>query len=216
MSAPLDRIAGCAAALVRPNINTDVIAPPARGNKADAFGKPDDGAARVFGPWRYDEQGRELPDFVLNRPPFRAARFLIGGSNFACGSSRETAPLWLYAFGIRCIIAPSFGGIFFDNCFRNGLLPMVLPMALIEQLAAQAESGAAFSLDLAERRIDTPDGTSLPIQLPAFRHHQLLTGEDELTITLQRTDEIDRYQDLSRREAPWLWQSAHSQSGNQQ
>jgi 3-isopropylmalate/(R)-2-methylmalate dehydratase small subunit len=206
MSAPLTRIAGPAAALVRPNINTDIIAPPGRANKPDAFGPPDDGAARVFGPWRYDEQGAEKPEFVLNRPPFRAARFLLAGPNFACGSSRESAPLWLHAFGLRCILAPSFGGIFYDNCFRNGLLPMVVDEATIARLAISAGTGFAFTLDLIERRIAAPDGTVLPIDLPSFRYHQLLTGQDELTITLQRTTEIDRYQARSRTEQPWLWQ----------
>jgi 3-isopropylmalate/(R)-2-methylmalate dehydratase small subunit len=206
MSAPLTRVAGPAAALLRPNINTDIIAPPGRANKPDAFGPPDDGATRVFGPWRYDEHGSERPDFVLNQPPFRAAHFLLAGPNFACGSSRESAPQWLHAFGLRCILAPSFGGIFYDNCFRNGLLPMVVDEAIIARLATAAEMGAAFTLDLVERRIEAPDGTVLPIDLPSFRYHQLLTGQDELTITLQRTAEIDRYQARSRIEQPWLWQ----------
>ncbi len=207
MSEPLVRVEGRAAALVRPNINTDIIAPPGRGNRADAFGPPNDGAARVFGPWRYDETGAERPDFVLNRPPFRDARFLVAGPNFACGSSRESAPMWLYAFGFRCILAPSFGGIFYDNCFRNGLLPMIVPDATIAQLAAQADNGAIFSLDLEAGRFEAPGGMALPITLPAFRHHQLLTGADELTITLQRIDEIDRYQAQAQRERPWVWQA---------
>jgi 3-isopropylmalate/(R)-2-methylmalate dehydratase small subunit len=205
MSVPLVQADGVAAVIAKPNINTDVIAPPARAGKADAFGPQDDGAARLFGPWRYNGDGSEREDFILNRPPFRQARFLIAGPNFACGSSRETAPAWLHAFGIRVILAPSFGGIFYDNCFRNGLLPLIVEPASLAGMEPAAERGEIFRLDLPARVLRLPDGAALPIDIPGFRLHQLISGEDELAITMREVGRIDSYQQRSRAITPWIW-----------
>jgi 3-isopropylmalate/(R)-2-methylmalate dehydratase small subunit len=202
---PLVRVEGVAAALLEPNINTDVIAPTVRRTGGKQIESVSDGAARLFGAWRYDESGAERPDFVLNRPPFRHARFLIAGVNFACGSSRESAALWLRDFGIRCVIAQSFGGIFFDNCFRNGILPMQAGAEMIGALAEEARSGALFRLDLEEGSVSSAGGRSLPIVLPAFRRQLLMTGGDEIAITLGRDAEITAYQSEARATAPWIW-----------
>lgn len=201
---PLDHLEGVAAAILRPNINTDVIAPPPRGGKADAYGGPDEGASRVFGPWRYAEDGSLRADFVLNREPYRNARFLVVGPNFACGSSRETAPRWLRDFGIRCIVAPSFGGIFYDNCFRNGLLPIVADEEVTREFAAMAETGQPFVLELAEGFLAAGD-VRIPIVLPAFRRQLLLTGSDELGLTMSHQAAITAYQQAARARTPWIW-----------
>lgn len=203
-AAPLVRLTGPAAAVMRANVNTDVIAPPARAGLPDRFGAPDDGAHRLFGPWRYGENGAAVPSFVLNRSPFDRARFLVAGPNFACGSSRETAALWLAAFGIRCVAAPSFGGIFFDNCFRNGILPLALEAAAVERLAAAAEAGTPFELDVAQGTLRA-DGEPTRFTLPAFRRQLLTEGGDELAVTLAQTGLIDAYQARARAERPWLW-----------
>jgi 3-isopropylmalate/(R)-2-methylmalate dehydratase small subunit len=204
---PLVRVEGVAAALLEPNINTDLIAPTVRRTGGKQIESVTDGARRLFGVWRYDDSGLERPDFVLNRPPFRHARFLIAGQNFACGSSRETAALWLRDFGIRCIIAQSFGGIFFDNCFRNGILPMQTSAEMIAVLADEARSGAIFRLDLEQGVVSSASGRSLPIVLPAFRRQLLMTGGDEIAITLGRDAEITSYQLESQAGTPWIWGS---------
>jgi 3-isopropylmalate/(R)-2-methylmalate dehydratase small subunit len=204
---PLVRVEGVAAALLEPNINTDVIAPTVRRTGGRQIESVTDGATRLFGAWRYDESGAERPEFVLNRPPFREARFLIAGQNFACGSSRESAALWLRDFGIRCVIAQSFGGIFFDNCFRNGILPLQAGADMIIALAEEARSGALFRLDLEQGSVSSAGGRSLPIVLPAFRRQLLMTGGDEIAITLGRDAEITSYQSRARTQAPWLWVS---------
>jgi 3-isopropylmalate/(R)-2-methylmalate dehydratase small subunit len=202
---PLVRVEGVAAALLEPNINTDVIAPTVRRTGGKQIESVSDGARRLFGAWRYDEADLERPEFVLNRPPFRHARFLIAGQNFACGSSRESAALWLRDFGIRCVIAQSFGGIFFDNCFRNGILPLQTSAEMIHALAEEASTGAIFRLDLEAGSVSSASGRSLPIVLPAFRRQLLMTGGDEIAITLGRDAEISAYQSHARINAPWIW-----------
>ena len=202
---PLVRVEGVAAVLLEPNINTDVIAPTVRRTGGNQIQSVADGAARLFGPWRYDESGAERPEFVLNRAPFRNARFLIAGQNFACGSSRETAALWLRDFGVRCVIAQSFGSIFFDNCFRNGILPLQVPAPAIATLANEARTGALFQLDLQAGVVSSAGGNTLTVSLPDFRRQLLMTGGDEIAITLGRDAEITAYQSESMARAPWIW-----------
>ena len=204
----LVQLEGVAAALPQANINTDIIAPLVRGGSgAQPVGlRPaEELAQRLFGPWRYDASGRENPRFVLNRGPFRQARFLIAGPNFACGSSRETAATMLHAFGIRCVIAPSFGQIFHDNCLRNHMLPLQLPQEVVDQLISQAESGHPFRLDLRAMSLQPPQGDSIGFTLPLFRHEMLLQGLDEVAVTLARSAQIDAYQAASRAARPWDW-----------
>ena len=199
-------LTGPAAPLLQADINTDTIAPLVRGNAGPqpaGIRSESELAQRLFGPLRYLPTGQENPDFVLNQPPFRQAVFLIAGPNFACGSSRETAATMLKAFGIRCVIAPSFGLIFHDNCFRNHMLPLSLDWATVQRLGEQAASGGAFKLDLQACTLTPPDGTPIPFSLPGFRRDMLLSGVDELEVTLRRQDAIAAWQANSRRKRPW-------------
>ncbi len=200
-------LSGPAAPLPVPNINTDMIAPmstPANAGKPRAFAPSRADLARMlFATWRYDTADREIPDFVLNRAPFRQARFLIGGVNFGCGSSRDTAPAMLSAFGIRCVIAPSFGAIFSDNCYKIGLLPMVLDEATVGGLARDAEGGGEFILDVAAQTLTSPGGSTVSFALPAFRREQLLKGADDIALTLRRGAEIAAHQARERAARPW-------------
>lgn len=206
---PLTHLSGPAAAIVRDNINTDLIAPMYTPGSA---GQPRgmamtraDLSYMLFAGWRYDRQDRELPDFILNREPFRQARFLIGGANFGCGSSRDTAPKMLSAFGIRCVIAPSYGSIFYDNCFKSGMLPMTLSEVSVNELAQEADAGGEFSLDLAARTLTTPSGKALNFDVPAFRQEQLLVGADDIELTMRRNAEVLEYQKRERAMRPWTF-----------
>lgn len=205
----LTTLIGPAAPLLIANINTDTIAPmytPATAGQPQSLAMTHDDLARyLFANWRYDKQDRELPDFVLNRVPFRSAKFMIGGPNFGCGSSRDTAPRMLEAFGIRCVIAPSFGGIFFDNCFKAGVLPITLSNEAIQALAAEADEGKDFALDLAAKTLTTPSGKIWQFDLPSFRREQLLTGADDIALTLRRNNEILTYQARERGLRPWTF-----------
>lgn len=208
MTTPLLRLTGPAAPLFLPDINTDVIAPLARGAGGVApagVRTREELAARLFANWRYRADGSENPDFVLNRPPFRAARFLVAGPNFACGSSRETAATMLEAFGIRCVIAPSFGLIFFDNCFRNGMLPLGLEHDVVLAAAAEAGGGGDFRLDLEAMTLVLPSGRTHAFKLPAFRREGLMRGEDEISVTLARAPAIAAWQSRARAARPWEW-----------
>jgi 3-isopropylmalate/(R)-2-methylmalate dehydratase small subunit len=203
---------GPAAPMLLPNINTDAIAPMytpgTAGQPRGLAMTPADLAARLFATWRYDMHDRELSDFVLNREPFRQAKFIIADLNFGCGSSRDTAPQMLAAFGIRCVIAPSFGAIFYDNCFKSGVLPMVLDRDIVRQLAAEATEGGSFRLDLAAQTLAAPLGRVHRFEMPAFRREQLLTGADDIGLTLRRASEIEAYQERERTLRPWTFLSS--------
>lgn len=202
---------GPAAALLQADINTDIIAPLVRGQAGPqpaGIRSDTELAQRLFGPWRYRADGTPDPDFVLNQPPFDRARFLVAGPNFACGSSRETAATMLRAFGIRCVIAPGFGGIFRDNCFRNHMLPIVMDWPTVQELGDAARAGIAFHLDVAEGTLTVAGRPPLHFALPSFRRESLLQGRDEVELTLQRVDAIDAWQKRSRAQRPWEWTSA--------
>lgn len=206
MSGALVTLTGPAAALLQSDINTDTIAPLVRGNAGPqpaGIRSEAELAQRLFGPLRYRPNGQENPDFVLNQPPFRQAPFLIAGPNFACGSSRETAATMLHAFGIRCVIAPSFGLIFHDNCFRNHMLPLTLDWATVQRLGEQAAAGGAFTLDLHACTLTPPAGAPIAFTLPGFRRDMLLSGTDELAVTLRRQEAIEAWQANSRQQRPW-------------
>jgi 3-isopropylmalate/(R)-2-methylmalate dehydratase small subunit len=204
----LNQLSGPAAAILKADINTDTIAPLVRGNSGPqpAGIRPQaELAQRLFGPWRYASDGSENPDFVLNQAPFRQAKFLLAGPNFACGSSRETAATMLDAFGIRCVIAPSFGLIFHDNCFRNHMLPLVLDWDTVQELARQAAGGAPFELDLQACTLTPAGGKAIAFSLPTFRRDMLLQGADEVAVTLAREPQIAAYQSQARAARPWEW-----------
>jgi 3-isopropylmalate/(R)-2-methylmalate dehydratase small subunit len=197
---------GVAAPLPVPNVNTDVLIRIERLNELDN----DQLGPYCFEAWRYDATGAEVSDFVLNQPPYRNAVILIGGRNFGCGSSREGAVWALRGMGIRCLIAPSFGDIFFNNCFQNGVLPIVLPAATVDELAKEAAAVAAgpdrdFTIDLTTQTLTTPSGAQHPFPIDAPKRLALLQGLDEIAMTLAHTAEITAYQQRDRLLRPWIY-----------
>ncbi len=195
-------LTGVAAPLMRANIDTDVIIPMDRKIACDRK----DLGRFAFEPLRYLDRERENPDFILNRAGYRNAKILLAGPNFGCGSSREDAVWALWEFGIRCVIAPSFGDIFFNNCFKNGLLPIVLPAAAIEEMAQQSMSaGAVFTVDLERRVIQTPDGGEVVFEVAAAEREALLAGLDPIGATLGRERDIAAFQARDRQRRPWIY-----------
>jgi len=200
--------------LDRANVDTDAIIPKQflKSIKRSGFG------VYLFDEWRYLDRGepdmdcthRPLnPDFILNKPSAFRARILLTRENFGCGSSREHAPWALQDYGFRVIIAPSFADIFFNNCFKNGLLPIVLDSATIDRLFAEA-SGVGYQLqvDLAKQLITTKFGECIPFDIEPTRKHRLLNGLDDIGLTLQHADAIKAYEARRRKEAPWLFSDA--------
>jgi 3-isopropylmalate/(R)-2-methylmalate dehydratase small subunit len=198
---PFTRIAGPAAPLLRANIDTDVIIRIER-----LTGVPREQLGRyAFEALRYRGDGSEDPDFALNRTNFRNAPILIAGENFGCGSSREGAVWALMAAGLRCVIAESFGDIFYNNCFQNGMLPVVLPAVTVAQLAGEAANGAPFTVDLVEQMILSPQGEAITFDIDTQRRQALLDGLDDISLTLKRLPEIVAWQSHDRMGRPWIW-----------
>jgi 3-isopropylmalate dehydratase small subunit len=200
--APFEVVSGPAAPLPHVNINTDAIIPAPYLRSASA-----DLGAGLFARWRYDDAGAEIPEFVLNRRPFRAATILLGGENFGCGSSREAAAWALVRFGIRCVFAPGFADIFYENAFRNGLLAARLSQDAIDhavRCSEAAEDDSLFSVDLAERSLLCPDGRSLMFDVPAFRAEALLRGDDDIAATQQFEGEIVTFRERDALARPWI------------
>ncbi len=197
------KLTGIGAPLRMINVDTDKIIPKQflKTIKRTGLGR------HLFDELRYVPDGGENPDFVLNRPAYRRAEILIAGENFGCGSSREHAPWALLDFGIRCVIAPSFADIFYNNCFKNGILPVTLPEKQVEALMAQAEEGAnaRFTVDLEACRITAPDGAGFDFEIDPFRRRCLLEGLDDIGLTLARTGAIDHFEDGQKRMQPWLY-----------
>ncbi|MGC8468396.1 MAG: 3-isopropylmalate dehydratase small subunit [Acetobacteraceae bacterium] len=189
---PFTTLSAVAAPLPMANVDTDKII-PARFLKTIAR----TGLGRhLFAALRYDEAGRERPDFVLNQEPWRHAGILIAHENFGCGSSREHAPWSLLDFGIRCVIAPDFADIFFNNCFKNGILPIVLPRAVCDALMEDAKLGAnaRLTVDLARQVVVRPNGEEISFAVDPFRKHLLLNGLDDIGQTLQHQAAIDAFE----------------------
>ena len=191
-----------AAPLPLANVDTDKITPARflKTIKRTGLGKI------LFYTLRFDEQGSERADFVLNREPYRHAQMLIAGENFGCGSSREHAPWALLDFGIRCVIAPSFADIFHNNCFKNGILPIRLPREICERLMEDARMGgnARLTVDLARQVIVRPNGEEIGFEVDPFRRHLLLNGLDDIGQTMQHAAAIDAYEARRRAEKPWV------------
>ncbi len=200
---PFTELTGVAAPLPMINVDTDMIIPKQflKTIKRTGLGKS------LFFDLRYRDDGEEDPDFILNRPSYRGARILIAGENFGCGSSREHAPWALLDFGIRCVIAPGFADIFFNNCFKNGILPIVLPADEVARLTEEAEQGpnAAFSIDLPMQRVTTPQGRIVAFEIDPFRKHCLLHGLDDIAQTLEKTASIQAFEERQMAEQPWLY-----------
>jgi 3-isopropylmalate/(R)-2-methylmalate dehydratase small subunit len=201
---PFTSISGAAAPLMMQNVDTDVIVPIQR---LTDYGR-EQLAPYAFEALRYLDDGEDNPAFLLNNPPWRGAPILLAGANFGCGSSREGAVWALACIGIRCVIAPSFGGIFFNNCFQNGLLPVVLPQATVETLAelARAEPDAPFTVDLEGKLVLPPDGSRILFEIDEVRRQALLQGLDDLGLTLKKEAEIAAFQQRDRLQRPWIYE----------
>jgi len=195
-------LTGVAAPMPMQNIDTDKVI-PARFLKTirrSGLGK------HLFDPLRFDGEGKERPGFILNQDGYRNAQIIIAHENFGCGSSREHAPWALQDFGIRCIIAPSFGDIFFNNSFKNGLLPIRLPRAICDALIEDAKLGgnARITIDLERQVVVRPNGEEIHFDVEPFRKHSLLNGLDDIGQTLQHEPMIGRHEALRREQQPWL------------
>ncbi len=196
------KLTGVAAPMPLINIDTDMIIPKLflKTIKRSGLGK------NLFDEMRYDDQGNEIPDFVLNKPAYRNAQILIAGDNFGCGSSREHAPWALLDFGIRVVISTSFADIFFNNCFKNGILPIVLPQEDVDKLMEDASRGAnaVVTVDLENQVITGPDGGEIPFEVDAFKKHCLLNGLDDIGLTLQKADKIEAFEKEYGAKMPWV------------
>ena len=195
-------LTGVAAPMPLVNIDTDMIIPKQflKTIKRSGLGK------NLFDEMRFDREGNENPDFVLNQPAWRDAQIIVAGDNFGCGSSREHAPWALLDFGIRCVISTSFADIFYNNCFQNGILPVVLPQDAVDVLMDDARKGAnaRLTVDLAEQTVTASDGTAFHFDIDPHRKHCLLNGLDDIGQTLERAASIDSYETQMAQARPWV------------
>jgi 3-isopropylmalate/(R)-2-methylmalate dehydratase small subunit len=209
---PFTVLNGLVAPMDHANVDTDAIIPKQFLKSIERTGFGDN----LFDEWRYLDHGepgmdvskRPLnPDFVLNQQRYQGAEILLARRNFGCGSSREHAPWALLEYGFRALVAPSFADIFYNNCFKNGLLPVVLEEAEVDALFRQVEAtpGYELTIDLKDQRVTTPDGENYRFELDGFKKHCLLSGLDEIGLTLGQADEIRAYEARRKREAPWLF-----------
>ena len=196
------QLTGVAAPMPMINIDTDKIIPKQflKTIKRTGLG------THLFDEMRYDMDGKEKPDFVLNKPAYRKAEVIVAGENFGCGSSREHAPWALLDFGIRCVISTSFADIFFNNCFKNGILPIPLPQADVDKLMADAEKGAnaRVTIDLAKQEITRPNGEVIKFEVDPHRKHCLLNGLDDVGLTLEKGKSIDAFEAQRKQSQAWL------------
>ena len=196
------KLTGVAAPMPLINVDTDMIIPKQflKTIKRSGLGK------NLFDEMRYDDQGKEIPDFVLNKPQYRNAQILVAGDNFGCGSSREHAPWALLDFGIRCVISTSFADIFYNNCFKNGILPIVLPQEDVDKLMDDAQRGAnaVLTVDLEAQTITGPDGGEIRFDIDPFKKHCLLNGLDDIGLTLEKAAAIDAFETRAGAERPWV------------
>ena len=195
-------LSGIAAPMPLVNIDTDMIIPKQflKTIKRSGLG------VNLFDEMRYDDDGKEIPDFVLNKPQYRNAEILVAGDNFGCGSSREHAPWAIKDFGIRCVIAPSFADIFYNNCFKNGILPIALPQEEVDKLMDDAETGsnAVITVDLENQTITGPDGGAITFEVDAFKKHCLMNGLDDIGLTMEKAAAIDTFEAQAAAERPWV------------
>ncbi len=197
------KLAGVAAPLPMVNVDTDKIIPKQYLKTIERTGL----AKGLFYDLRHDEAGNPIDGFVLDQPAYQHATILVTGANFGCGSSREHAPWALLDFGIRCVVAPSFAEIFYNNCFKNGILPIALPEDQVEALMVDARSGenAVITVDLETREITRPDGGVARFDVDPFRRHCLLNGLDEIALTIDKAAAIDAFEAGQRARQPWLF-----------
>ena len=197
-----EKLSGIAAPMPLINIDTDMIIPKIflKTIKRSGLG------ANLFDEMRYDGNGNENPDFVLNKPQYRSAEIILAGDNFGCGSSREHAPWAIKDFGIRCVISTSFADIFYNNCFKNGILPIVLSKEQVEALMEDAENGAnaRMEVDLEAQTVTSSDGDVFNFEIDAFKKHCLLNGLDDISLSLEKSSSIESYEATVAVERPWV------------
>ncbi|MFO7813526.1 MAG: 3-isopropylmalate dehydratase small subunit [Pelovirga sp.] len=209
---PFQTLTGMVAPLDRSNIDTDAIIPKQflKSIKRTGFGP------FLFDEWRYLDHGEPdmdcskrpvNPEFILNQPRYTAAQILLTRANFGCGSSREHAPWALLDYGFKVIIAPSFADIFYNNCFKNGILPIVLPSEKVDLLFHEVENtpGYQLTIDLEQQHITTPSGTVYSFDIDSFRKHCLLGGLDDIALTLEKLSAIKAFEERHRQKSPWLF-----------
>ncbi|SNX72905.1 3-isopropylmalate dehydratase small subunit [Cereibacter ovatus] len=196
------KLTGVAAPMPLVNIDTDMIIPKQflKTIQRSGLGK------NLFDEMRYTQDGTEIADFVLNQPAYRKAEIIVAGDNFGCGSSREHAPWALLDFGIRCVISTSFADIFYNNCFKNGILPIVMPAEVVAVLMDDARKGAnaRMTVDLEAQTVTTSDGQSFPFQVDSFRRHCLMNGLDDIGLTLEKAAAIDGFEKRASTLRPWV------------
>ncbi|QOL82463.1 3-isopropylmalate dehydratase small subunit [Pseudooceanicola spongiae] len=197
-----EKLSGIAAPMALVNIDTDMIIPKQflKTIKRSGLG------VNLFDEMRYNDDGSEKPDFVLNKPAYRDAQVLVAGDNFGCGSSREHAPWALADFGIKVVISTSFADIFFNNCFKNGMLPIVMPQEVVDVLMSDAEKGAnaRMEIDLEKQTVTTSDGEVFNFEVDSFRKHCLLEGLDDIGLTLEKAAAIDTFEASAAQSRPWV------------
>ena len=197
-----ETLTGVAAPMPLVNIDTDMIIPKQflKTIKRSGLG------ANLFDEMRFDRQGNEIADFVLNKTQYREAEILVAGDNFGCGSSREHAPWAIKDFGIRCVVAPSYADIFYNNCFKNGILPIVLPQEQVDVLMKDAEKGsnARMSVDLEAQTITTSDGEAFSFEVDSFKKHCLMNGLDDIGLTLEKVDSVKAFEAKASAARPWV------------
>ena len=197
-----EKLTGIAAPMPMVNIDTDMIIPKQflKTIKRSGLG------VNLFDEMRYDREGNEVEDFVLNKPAYREAEILVAGDNFGCGSSREHAPWAIKDFGIRCVIAPSFADIFYNNCFKNGILPIALPQDQVDVLMKDAEKGAnaRMIVDLEAQTVTTSDGESFSFEVDSFKKHCLMEGLDDIGLTMAKEASIDAFEAKAAQARPWV------------
>jgi len=195
-------LTGIAAPMPLVNIDTDMIIPKQflKTIKRSGLG------ANLFDEMRFTQDGKEIPDFVLNQPAYRNAEILVAGDNFGCGSSREHAPWALLDFGIRCVISTSFADIFYNNCFKNGILPIVMPREVVDILMEDARKGAnaRITVDLETQTVTSSDGKEFSFEVDEFRKHCLMNGLDDIGLTLEKAASIDTFEKSAAQARPWV------------
>ena len=195
-------LTGIAAPMPLVNIDTDMIIPKQflKTIKRSGLG------ANLFDEMRFTQDGKEIPDFILNQPAYRQAQILVAGDNFGCGSSREHAHWALLDFGIRSVISTSFADIFYNNCFKNGILPIVLPQQAVDHLMEDARKGAnaRISVDLENQTVTASDGTSFSFEVDPFKKHCLVNGLDDIGLTLEKAASIDTFENQAAQSRPWV------------
>ena len=201
---PYNKHESIAALMNRSNVDTDQIIPKQFLKKVERSGF----GVHLFHDWRYNDDGvTPNPEFELNKPAFQGAKILVVGDNFGCGSSREHAPWAIADYGFNTIISTSYADIFYNNCFKNGILPIVVSQEKLDALMAEiaANEGITFTVDLANQQVSTPAGNDFTFEIDPFRKGNLLNGLDDIGLTLQHVDKIDAYEVKHKQNYPWLW-----------